>query len=62
MAINLATGEKIGTLLQSIGMTASGVIIGIINGWNLALAYLAVAPILIVGMTNFGSKVGAKFI
>lgn len=61
MAINLATGEKVGTLLQSIGMCICGFIIGVINGWSLALAYFAVAPVLAFGATLFGAKVAGKF-
>jgi ATP-binding cassette, subfamily B (MDR/TAP), member 1 len=61
MAINLATGEKVGTLLTSLGMCLCGLIIGIVNGWSLALAYLAVGPVLGFGAVNFGGKAVSKF-
>jgi len=55
MAINMATGEKVGDLLKSIGMCICGLVIGIVNGWSLALAYFAILPVVAYSMTFFGS-------
>jgi ABC-type multidrug transport system fused ATPase/permease subunit len=46
MTINKAIGEKVGMMIFSIGMTLCGLVIGIVNGWTLALAMLAIAPMI----------------
>jgi len=61
MSINLATGEKVGQMLQSVGMSICGLIVGIINGWSLALAYFAILPVIAFGALFFGAKAGGKY-
>ena len=46
VAINKAVGEKVGLMIFAIGMTMCGFAIGIINGWSLALANCAIAPVI----------------
>lgn len=54
MSINKAIGEKVGLIIFSLGMTICGLVIGLINGWSLALANCAVGPIIGVTAVFFG--------
>jgi ABC-type multidrug transport system fused ATPase/permease subunit len=62
MKINKAIGEKVGLVLFSVGMTISGLVIGFINGWSLALVMLAIGPIMGVAATFFGKTAMNKFV
>lgn len=46
LAINKAVGEKVGLIVFALGMTICGFVIGIVNGWSLALAMTAVGPVI----------------
>ena len=61
MSINKAIGEKVGLIIFSLGMTICGLVIGLINGWSLALANCAVGPIIGVTAVFFGSTMESKF-
>jgi ATP-binding cassette, subfamily B (MDR/TAP), member 1 len=61
MAINKAIGEKVGLIMLTIGMTSCGFIIGIINGWSLALAMCAIGPVIGVTAVMYGIIMNNKF-
>jgi len=61
LAINKAIGENIGLIIVSFGMTICGIIIGIINGWSLALALFAVGPVVGVTAMFFGKTMESRF-
>jgi ABC-type multidrug transport system fused ATPase/permease subunit len=61
MAINKAIGEKVGLIMLTIGMTACGFVIGIINGWSLALAMCAIGPVIGVCAVMYGLIMDNKF-
>lgn len=61
MAINKSIGEKVGLIVMSLGMTTCGFIIGMINGWSLALAMCAVGPAIGIAATCFGAMTDTKF-
>jgi ATP-binding cassette, subfamily B (MDR/TAP), member 1 len=52
--INKAVGEKVNRVVFAVGMTISGVLIGFINGWSLALVMLVIAPIIWYATNVFG--------
>jgi ATP-binding cassette, subfamily B (MDR/TAP), member 1 len=54
MQINKAIGEKVGLIIFSIGMTMSGFVIGVVNGWSLALVMVAIGPLIGVCAVTFG--------
>jgi ATP-binding cassette subfamily B (MDR/TAP) protein 1 len=43
-AIQKSIGEKVGTFVMSLAMTISGIALGCIKGWALALSLLAILP------------------
>jgi len=55
--IETALGPKIGTLFMSISMAISGVVIGYIHGWQLALALTGLFPIIAITMGIFTAVV-----
>jgi len=61
MAINKAIGEKVGLIIFSLGMTICGLVIGVINGWSLALANFAVGPVIGLCAVFFGNTMQNKF-
>lgn len=49
MAIQKATGEKMGTIIFGMFMTFSGLVVGMTKGWDLSLVILGCIPIVSVG-------------
>jgi ATP-binding cassette subfamily B (MDR/TAP) protein 1 len=45
--INLATGPKVGILLQSISTFFAGICIGLVYGWRVTLVLLAFVPLMV---------------
>ena len=45
---NLATGQKVGVLLQAYSTFVAGLCIGLVQGWRLALVLLGFTPLLVV--------------
>jgi len=54
LAIQKATGEKMGTIIFGIFMAFSGICIGMTKGWDLALVILGCFPIVSVGFMATG--------
>ena len=46
-------GEKVGTLIMTIGTVLGGFVIAFIKGWELALICLAVLPFIAIVSQNF---------
>lgn len=53
-AIELALGDKAGQITFAIAMSISGFVVGFMKGWSLALAILAIAPVLFLSGAFFG--------
>lgn len=62
MQINKAIGEKIGMIIFSWGITISGIVVGLVNGWSLALAMLAICPVVGVSAVAFGVVSQNKYV
>lgn len=52
-AIQRAVGPKFGTVMYSMTMCVSGFAVAFVKGWTLAFAMLAIAPIILIGMSIF---------
>ncbi len=53
-------GQKYGTILYAICMCISGFVVGFVKGWTLAFAMLAIAPIMMCGISVFGAAMQGK--
>ena len=53
--------EKVSTTLQYVSMALSGLIVGLVYSWKVALVTLSVSPLLILA-TALMLKVGTKFL
>ena len=49
LLIQKALGEKFGTIVFCFAILISGLAVGFIKGWNLALAIMAFAPLIAIG-------------
>ncbi len=54
-SIQTGISQKAGQVLYSFMMCFSGLAVGFIKGWSLALAMLAIGPIMMIGMGIFGA-------
>ena len=55
MAIQKATGEKMGTIIFGMFMTLSGLLVGMTKGWDLALVILGCFPMVSIGLAASSS-------
>ncbi len=60
LSIQKAMGEKYSQIIFSVCMSLSGLSLGMIKGWSLALAMLGIAPIMLIGISVFGGFMGSK--
>ena len=60
--IEAGIGQKFGQLLFSFGMGFSGLCLGFVKGWSLALPMLVLCPILLFGITTLIKGMTIKYI
>lgn len=60
MKINKAIGEKVGLVLYAVGMSITGIVVGFVNGWSLALLMLAIGPLMGIAASFLGKAAMAK--
>ncbi len=59
-SIQRGIGEKFGQIVFSLSMCVSGLALGFIKGWSLALAICAIAPMFMIGMAVFAGSIKAR--
>ena len=57
--VSKGTGEKVANIIMSMAMFFTGIIIALVIGWQMALALIATAPLL-VGSTFVLTKLAQK--
>lgn len=60
--IEAGIGQKYGQMLFSGGMAFSGLALGFVKGWSLALPMLVLCPILLCGITMLIKGMTTKYI
>ena len=62
LSIQRAIGEKFGQIVFSFSMCLSGLSLGFVKGWSLALVICAIGPMFMCGMIVFGKAMKSQAI